>query len=188
MADYTTGMSDAAVLDDGIVLAYDQQFLIASSQINVMDQFVTMKNDIGAKSITMTKYANTALATSALTDSTDPDSTLMVDSSITITPAEYGQVLTTTKLAELQNGNKIDTAPARIVGNNMGATLDKLAVAAGEGSSNELITAASEAALTATDIMTVTFLNKLYNKLSRTSQPSSFSQALSCFRSSPSLR
>lgn len=169
MADFTANMSDTVALDKSLVLAFEQQFLIASAEQGVMDQFVTYKQDIGAKSISLTKYSNLALATSALSEKEDVASEAMVDAEIVLTPVEYGNVVTTTKLASLQSGGKIDVAAARLVGINMGRSLDRLAVIAAEASSNALTAdGGAESALAADKVMTEAFLNKIYNKLART--------------------
>jgi len=172
MADFTTAMTGVAVADDGIVLAYDQAFLLAVAETSMMDQFVTTKRDIGAKSITLTKYAQLAAATTALTDKEDVTSEALTDSAIVVTPVEQGNVVTTTRLANLQNAGKVDLAAAQLVGMNASRTQNKLAIAVAEASANTLtVDGTAESALTPTDIMTVEFLNKLYNKLARASVP-----------------
>lgn len=170
MADIYTNLSGTAQVDNSAVEAFAQQFIIAAGQEAVMDQFVTVKEEIGAKSIEFTKYAQLALATTALNEREEITSEAMSDSQILLTPAEYGNAVTKTALASLQSGGKVDAAAARLVGINMGRTLDKLAVLAGEASTNTLTPDGSaEAALEADDIMSASFLNKLYNKLARAS-------------------
>jgi len=168
---FTTNLTNTTAVDNSIVLEFDKQFLIASAQEAVMDQFVTYKKDIDAKSVGFQKYSQLALSTTPLVEDDDVTSEALVDSEILIQPLEYGKVVTTTKLANLQTGGKADLAAARLVGINQGRTLDKLAILAGEASTNELFpgSVASEAALAATDVMTTAFLNTLYNKLARNS-------------------
>lgn len=167
---FTTNMSGTAQVDDSIITAFDAQFIVAAAQEQIMDQFVTYKAQIGAKSIEFPKYAQMALATTPLDEDDDVTSEAMVDSKITLLPLEYGSVITKTQLASLQTGGKADLAAAKLVGLNMGRTLDKLALLALGASSQSLTpTAGAESALVAGDIMTVTFLNQLYNKLARSS-------------------
>lgn len=168
---FTTNLSGTTEVDDSIILEYDQQFIIASEQEQIMDQFVSYKRQIGAKSIDFTKYAQLALATTALTETDDVTSEAMVDSKVTLTPAEYGNVVTRTNLASLQTGGKVDLAASRLVGMNAGRTQDKLAILAGSASTNVELPAgvASEAALVAGDVMDSTLLNTMYNKLARSS-------------------
>ena len=172
MADFTTNMTGVAAADDGIVLAYDQAFLLAVAETSMMDQFCTIKSDINAKSITMTKYAQLAAATTALTDKEELDGVALVDSAITLTPLEFGNAVTTTRLANLQNAGKVDVAAAQLVGLNAARTQNSLAIVAAEASSNTLtVDGGAEGNLLATDVMTVAFMNKLYNKLARASVP-----------------
>ncbi len=169
---FTTNMTGSAQVDDSIVLEFDSQFIIAHEQEQVMDQFVSYKQDIDAKSIEFPKYAQLGLATTPLDEDDDVVSEAMSDQQIILTPAEHGNVVTTTKLANLQSGGKVDLAAARLVGMNAGRTLDKLALLGLEASSNTLTpTGGAEATLVATDVVTTTFLNQLYNKLSRASVP-----------------
>ncbi|MCP5916067.1 hypothetical protein NL317_29025, partial [Klebsiella pneumoniae] len=81
-------------------------------------------------------------------------------------------VVTKTKLASLQTGGKVDLAAARLVGINMGSTLDKLAMLAGEASTNIMtVDGGLASALTGADIMSADFFDKMYNKLSRIKIP-----------------
>ncbi|GAF98061.1 unnamed protein product, partial [marine sediment metagenome] len=146
-------------------------FLIANAQEQIMDQFASYQKSIGAKSIDLPKYEQLALATTPLTDKEDPASEALVDSKVTLTPAEYGNVVTTTKLANVQTGGTSDRAAARLVGINAGRTQDKLAILSLDASSNELYpgAVASEGALVAGDIMASELLNRAYNKLARAS-------------------
>lgn len=172
MADITLNLSGTAQVDDSLVEAFSKQFFIAAGEEGTLDQFVTVKEDIGAKSISFTKYGRLALATTPLNEREEVDSEAMSDSEILLTPAEYGKAITKTKLASLQSGGKIDMAAARLVGINMGQTRAKLTILAAEASTNSLtVDGGAEAALDAADVMTAAFLDKLYNKLSRASIP-----------------
>lgn len=167
---FTVNLSGTAEVDDSIVELYDQAFIIAQEQEQVMDQFVTYKRDIGAKSISMPKYAQLALATTPLVETDDVTSEAMADTPIVFTPAEHGNVVTRTMLASLQTGGKIDLAAARLVGLNGQRTYDKLAILALDASAN-LLTPGGTAvgSLLATDVMSPTVLNLGYNKLARQS-------------------
>lgn len=170
MADFTQVMTGAGDLDESNIALMDQQFIIANGEQGITDQFVTYKQEIDAETISFNKYARLALATTPLTDKEDVTSEKMVVSTVVLTPAEYGNVVTTTKLVNLQTGGKADVAASRLVGINGGETLDKLAILAGEASANILYKGQdSEALIEATDVMDVTFLNTMYNKLARAS-------------------
>lgn len=170
MADFTTVMTTVADVDDSLINEHDRQFIVAAADEGIMDQFASYRQRISAKSIEFPKYEQLALSTTPLVEKEDPASTVLVDSQIIFTPQEYGDVVTPTKLASLQSGGRADLAASRLTGIAGGRTLDKLAILACEASSNELTPGAvGEAALTATDVMTATFLNELYNKLKRES-------------------
>ena len=124
---------------------------------------------IGAKSIQMVKYGKLPVVTSALTEVDDATSTAMSDSAILLTPAEYGAVVTTTKLADLQTGGQDALAAMRVVGINMAESKNKLGTVALEATTNVLYSdgGVDGTAITASDVMTPQLLNKIYNKLSR---------------------
>lgn len=167
---FTSNASGTAVLDDSVVQIYSEAIIYASTPELVADQVANVQEDVNGKSITFTKFSNMALATTALTELDDVTSVALSDSAITITPAEYGAVVTSTKLANLQSGGKVDLAAAYLVGRNMGATLDKLAInvlQAGGGTS-VLSGDVAEASQTTSNILDKTLANRLYNKLART--------------------
>lgn len=167
---FTTNLSGTAELDHSIILEFDKQFIVAAAEEGVMEQLVSYKKQVDAKSIAFPKYSQLTLATTALTETDDVTSEAMADVQVLLQPAEHGKVVTTTKLANLQTGGVADLAAAKLVGINMGRTQDKLAILAAEGSANSLtVDGGAESALDATDVMTVTFLNVLYNKLARAS-------------------
>jgi N4-gp56 family major capsid protein len=169
---FVANMTGTTELDSSIVLAFEQSFLVANGQNNVMDQLAQVNTSIGAKSIQMTKYARLALATTPLSETEDATRQTMSDTAILFTPAEYGTVVTRTNLASLQTGGKADLAAAQVVGMNAGSTMDKLAVNALSASGNVIYAGAgSEAGLLAADVLDAAFLNKMYNKLARNNVP-----------------
>jgi N4-gp56 family major capsid protein len=170
MADFTTVMTSTGEVDDSIIEEFDRQFIVAAADEGVMDQFVSYRKAVDGKSVEFPKYAQLSLQTSPLLEKEDPASEALSDSQIIFTPAEYGNVVTTTKLSNLQSGGRADLAAARLTGINGQRSLDKLAILAAEASSNELTPGGvGEGALTASDVMTASFLNELYNKLARAS-------------------
>ena len=172
---FTTNMSGTTQVDNSLVLAYDQAFIVAHDQENVMDGLVQYRADIGAKSIEFPKYSNLALVTAALTEDEDVTSEAMSDSQIILTPAEYGKAVTRTSLASLQSGGKVDVAAATLVGKNMAASRNKLACLALDASTNVWSGATGSVAAgsihATNDIMSGAILGKVLNKLSRASVP-----------------
>lgn len=172
MAAFTTTMSTTSTLDDSIVLAFDQAFLIAVGQENVMDSLVQKRVDIGAKSIQLTKYARLGLATTPLTETDDIVSEAVTDTNIILTPEEYGNVVTKTTLASLQSGGKIDLAIPQLVGINAATTMDKLAIQALDAATQTYVVSGKAAgSVLATDIADRKFFNYFYNKLARNNVP-----------------
>lgn len=128
----TTG----ATLDDSLITLIDQEVIVSGAGINKIDAFVETKVEIGAKAIDFTIFSKLNKATTALTDGADVDAVAMADSSVTLTPAEYGAVVTPTKLANLQTGGKADRAGAKLVGINLSETMNQLGVNALEDGTN----------------------------------------------------
>jgi len=166
-------ITTAALLDDSVITLMDQAFLLAAKDNIVIDQFVDVKKDINAKSIEIPKYPKLAKSTTPLTDGDDVESVGMSDTKVTFTPAEYGNVVTVTKLANLQTGGKADLATAAVVAMNMVETLNRLGCMALQASTNILLanSAASEEAIVATDVIKDADLEYVYNRLHRQNIP-----------------
>jgi len=170
---FTINMSGTAEVDDSIREEYDVEFRVAFAEQGSASQLATLRRDIGAKLIHLPKYDQLSLATTPLTEKDDPDSEALVDSKISITPAEYGNVVTTTKLASLQTGGMVDRAAARMVGINAGRTENKLAILALDAATTILFpgSVSLETALVATDTADAEMLGRAYNKLARLNVP-----------------
>jgi N4-gp56 family major capsid protein len=159
---FTVNLSTAATSDAAVIQAYDQAFIVAQGQNNVMDQFVEYKAQIGAKAIHFPKFGRLTLVTAPIDESNDVDSETITDSQIVITPKEFGKAVTRTELASLQTGGTIDLAAARVVGLNMGASKDSIALGALSASTNVIDTGAHMGAAN---------LDVFYNKLARANIP-----------------
>lgn len=168
MADYTQVLTGTAQVDDSIIEEFEAQFLLAQTEQGVADQFVSWRKDIGAKSISIPKYDHLSLATTPLNEREDIDSEPLSDTEILFTPKEYGNVVTTTKLANLQTGGKADLAAARLVGVNAGRTQNKLALLAMDVSANKIYGDGTDFdTITAGGIMSPSIMGKAYNQLAR---------------------
>lgn len=170
---FTVNMTGTTQVDDSIIEEYDVEFRVAFAEQGSMSQLASLKRDIGAKAINLPKYEQLALATTPLVEDTDPDSEALVDSKIQIIPAEYGKVVTTTKLASLQTGGMVDRAAARMVGINAGRTQNKLAILACDAGT-QIIQADGllvESAIAATDTMDASLMGKAFNLLARANVP-----------------
>jgi N4-gp56 family major capsid protein len=170
---FTLNLTGSVEVDDSIRDEFDTEFRLAFAEQGAASQFATLKRDIGAKSISLPKYEQLGLATTPLDENEDVESEAMSDSAVIITPQEYGKVVTTTKLANLQTGGMADRAAARLVGINAGRTMNKLATLALDAGTNVLIAGghAGINLITATDTVDGSLLGKAYNKLARKNVP-----------------
>ena len=171
---FTTNMSAVAQLDDRLIKLYDSAFIISARQgLNVgLDSLCTQREDFRAKQLSFTKYSKLTVQTSALDEDDDVTSEAMADAEVLLTPAEYGNVVTPTKLAVVQSGDVAAQAAFELAGINMAESMEKIQILRGEAGTNELIvTQSAESSLTASDIMTTTYVNRAYNKLRRTGIP-----------------
>lgn len=140
-------VTTAATLDNSLITLIDQEVIVSGAGLNKIDSFVETKVNIGAKSIAFTIYSKLAKATTALTDGSDLDSVALADAEVLLTPKEYGNVVTTTQLANLQTGGKADRGAAKLVGINLAETTNQLGINALLAGTNT--TAAATAGTTA---------------------------------------
>lgn len=172
MSDFTTVITDKAVLDQSQVSVWNQGVILAADEELVMNQFVSQRKSGKAADYKFMKFANMARATTPLIDGEDVTSEAVVDSVVPLTPAEQGNVVTVTTLGDISTGGRLNPAVIEMVGKNMGTSVDTLAILSLEASTNELTTnAGGEAAITATDILTKAYFEKAYNKLRRANIP-----------------
>lgn len=165
---FTTNLSGTAQVDDSIVTLYDQAFITEVAQNDVMDPFITVIKRINAATVKFPRYTQLAIPAASLTETDDVTSEAIADTGIILTPVEEGNVVTKTELASLQTGGVIDLVIPQLVGMNAAATSNLRATNALLASSNVLTPGGvALASLAATDVLSGTFLNKLYNKLSR---------------------
>lgn len=165
---FTVNLSGTAQVDDSIISEFDAEFRVALAEQGAAAQFASIKKDFKAASISLPRYDQLALATTPLVETDDVTSEAMSDSAVIVTPKEYGNVVTTTKLASLQTAGMADRAAAKLVGINAGRTDNKLAVLALDASTNILFASGTDRVSTvAGDIMTGTLMGQAYNKLAR---------------------
>lgn len=171
MAAFTLNMTGSVEVDASVKTDYTSEFILAYQQSNVMDQFVEFNADIGAKSISFPRYASLGDATTPLTEKDDITSEAMVDSEVILTPLEYGNAVTKTRLADLQTGGRAGRGAVALVAQNMGKTMNVLGIRSLEATTNVITSNTNEAAITAGDIITPELLNTMYNKMARASVP-----------------
>lgn len=81
-------------------------------------------------------YDDLAAATSALTETADPDAVALSDSTVTVTLAEYGNAIRTTAKARGTDLLSVDADGANIIGHNAGLSIDSIARTELVGGSN----------------------------------------------------
>lgn len=170
---FTANMTSSVELDDSIVQEFTTEFIVEYNQANVMDQFVMFEREIGAKSISMPRFALLGVDENPLTESDDATSEAMADSEILLTPKEFGKSITTTRLGELQTGGRMSRGAIKLIATNMAEQRNVLATRALEATSNVLFggDATSAATLEAGDDMNSALLGKIYNKMARANVP-----------------
>lgn len=114
-----------STLDASQVAVYDAAVRVSGIPYMGLDNFVTLGESIDGAAVEFTYYTNLAEATTALTDGTEATASAMADAKVTITPAEYGNVITTTRLANTSTAGKADLGAAKLVGRNMPETSSK---------------------------------------------------------------
>ena len=161
MALYTNMTSDAE-LDDAVKNIYDDEFIIAAEDTLSKDltSIATIQRKIDGATDVFTIYTALTVQTSALTED-DDDREAASDSSVTITPAEYGNAVTQTNLADLKSGGRNSLALVRLASKNMRESMDKIMITVGEAGSNETIVGQSaETSVTSSDIITADEVRK----------------------------
>lgn len=175
MADFTTTVTDAGVLDADEVTIFEQAVIFSATPELVVDGLVSVSDSGAAKTFQFAKYSNLTARTTALTDGEDLTSSAMADSTVTITPVEQGDVITLARLADVQSGLKASKAAGFLIGRSAGTTLDKLGIQILEAFSTSVIypgTASAASNLATSDNLDAVFANRLYNKLARGNVPS----------------
>jgi len=156
-------MADAfttsTVLTNQIQTVYDRIAFFALRSEPVFSQLAMVKPGNVTSPGTPVKFTfwgDLSTATTALSETVDVDAVALSDSQVTVTPAEYGSAILVpirVRTDTLLIG--FDPDAANVVAWNMVDTIDELARTAVDGGSNEdWVGQASEAAITATDILT----------------------------------
>lgn len=173
MADFHATQTDNTSVGDSIKSLWNEQTLFEAGYELVADQFATVKMNAAARTVYFPRFALLSPTTSALTDSEDPAATEITDTAVSITCAEYGRSATYNIMAELQSG-RVNLAVTKVIGSDMGASMDKIAMASLEAFSTTVIypnAATAVGNITAADVLDKGFAGRLYNKLARKNVP-----------------
>jgi N4-gp56 family major capsid protein len=113
-----------------VTAAYDQYVRMALRSIPVMRSLADVKpvqQAMPGSSVVFSIYSDLAQATSTLTESTDVSSIALGNpSQVTVTLAEYGSAVSTTKKLNLTSFNDVDSALADIIAYNAADSIDNV--------------------------------------------------------------
>jgi hypothetical protein len=121
----TLTVSDVA---DSVITRWDEGVMLGYTPELIVNQVATINVQANAKVVQFTKYSNLTQISSALTEDADATSVVLVDTAYTLTPLEYGNTVTSSKLVDFQTNGKGSRAAALVIGRNMGSSVDKLGV------------------------------------------------------------
>lgn len=170
---FYTNMTGGTEISDALITLWEKAYLMSYFQQDVTSG-IAQVHPVQGKAGIVIKYNNIAAATTPLGEYDQADANALSETQILFTPAEYGAVVSKTSLASLQSGGQVDLAAFTAVGNNAAITMNKLATAALEASSNGsnfIVGHAAVGDLAAGDVMTRAVINKAYNKLARANVP-----------------
>ena len=158
MADAFTTTS---VLSNQVLTSYQRNALFALRARPVFDQIARVKPGnltSPGDSVKFTFWSDLSVATTALTETVDPDAVALSDSQVTVTPYEYGNaVLLTLKMQADTMLIGFDPDVANLVSYNMADSIDVLARTALDAATNVTYQGQSaEASIVATDILSST--------------------------------
>lgn len=119
--------------------------------------------------VVLQRHADLALATTALTESTDIDGvTIGTPTSVTITMQEFGNATTNTRALQLFSLNSVDPDIVTLMARNQADSIDELAMTALRGGTNVIYsgsTATSTATVTAAATLTTANIARAVAKL-----------------------
>ena len=179
MADFFTNPTDIDVIDADEQIIYSNNLILSAAPELAATAGVSRFETGTGKSFQFAKYASLAAA-SALSDGVDPDSVLLSDSVVTLTPVEEGNVVSVTQHAAMESNLRARSAASILIGRNMGETLEARCVTALEGCDTTLIYPNGKTAitqLTDADVLDALMAGRAYNKLKRSNIPGMFGTA-----------
>lgn len=166
MADAFTQVSSVSTVQT----AYDRVAYFALRSQPQFSQFASVKpgNPTSPGSaVTFTFWTEMSTTTATLTETVDVDAVALADSQVTVTPAERGNaILISRKVRATTFTPTFDADAANLIAYNMVNSLDVTARVAWDAAGTEsYVTAASEAAITASNIITANHVRQKQAKL-----------------------
>jgi N4-gp56 family major capsid protein len=134
--------TDTSAMSNAVQTAYDKTFEFALRS-QPLFRAIADKRPVNTTapggSIVLERYADLAVATTALTESTDPDSVAMGNTNtVTITLNEYGNPVLRTRKLYLYSLTDVDPAIANIVAFNAADSVDTIVQTTLRGGSNNI--------------------------------------------------
>lgn len=176
-------VSSGAPLEDVVRTAYSRATELAFGPNLYFAQFAQQKkwdvrrgDPMPGDQVVFTIYGNLAAATGELSDEySDVTRVPMSETQKTVALKEYGNVVTLTSKLRVTSLDNVDLSAARVVGANMGDSIDLVARAAFDAQTGaDYVTVSggkAKGALEATDTITAADFRTMYNKLDRADVP-----------------
>lgn len=177
-------VSSGAPLEDVVQTAYSKATELAFQPNLYFAQFAQGKkwdvrrgDPMPGDTVTFTIYNNLSPATTELSDEySDVTRVPMTETQKSIALKEYGNVVTLTNKLRITAFDNIDLAAARVVGNNMGVSIDFISRAAYDAQIGSSYVTYAGGGSTPTgigpsDMVTAELMRKIYNKLERANVP-----------------
>ena len=165
MSDLFEVVTDKGVMDQAQILTWQQGVLLAAQESTNFykgSPLISQSADTDSVSHSFIKFAALDGA-GALTDGEEVTSDAVVDSKVTVTLAEYGNVVTTTDLGDVVTEGRLNNYVPELIGRDMGTYIDKYHIQLLEAGSNEYtVNASGESSTTAGNVITPTFIEKAY--------------------------
>lgn len=115
-------------LSNEVAIYYDRRFLQRARAMLVHQEGAQLRGLEGntGKQVIFNRFSPLALATSALTEGTNPTAVTLTDTQVTVTLAEYGNSIQVTRLLSTVDIDDRDKEKIDVVAQNMGESLDAL--------------------------------------------------------------
>lgn len=115
-------------LSNEVAIYYDRRFLQRARAMLVHQEGAQLRGIDGnvGKQVIFNRFSPLALATTALTEGSNPTAVTLTDTQVTATLAEYGNSIQVTRLVSTVDIDDRDKEKIDVVAQNMGETLDAL--------------------------------------------------------------
>lgn len=166
----TDAFTNSTVLTDTIVTAYDRVAMFAlRSELTFAQTANVRPGNLTSPGtpVQWTFWSDMTAATTALSETVDVDAVALADSTVSITPAEYGNAVLIPIRAKVDDFLVgFDADVANLIAWNMVDSIDTLAQTAMDGGSNvDFVGQATEAAIVAANVLTADEIRQKHAEL-----------------------